>query len=152
MSVFLYKFRVGNHRVILVDLNLDQIVQQSTTICTPSMWRLICENENLVETCNNLAMSLLTSNKIKQCLEQLEALLESIDIDSWCVKLNMIDEKVTEILLCAEKKCRKLQTGEVEYSSEVSETAEKWHAWRMALRISQGVRMNTRAFHRLASK
>ena len=36
-SVFLYKFRADGHRIILVDLNLDQIVQQCANIYTPSM-------------------------------------------------------------------------------------------------------------------
>ena len=45
--VFLHKFRVGDHRAILVDLNLDEIVEQCANICTPSMQRLICKNENL---------------------------------------------------------------------------------------------------------
>ena len=85
-------------------------------------------------------------------LKQLEDSLGSIDIDSWCVKLNMIDEQVTEILLHAEKKCRKLRTGEVECSPEVSEAAEKWCTWRMTLRAAQGVRTNTRELNRLASK
>ena len=64
----------------------------------------------------------------------------------------MIDEQVTGVLLHAEKKCRKLRTGEVEYSPEVSEAAEKWYAWRMVLKAAQGARTNTRELHRLASK
>ena len=67
--VFLHKFGVGDHRVILVDLNLDQIIQRCANICTPSMRRLIYENKKSVENYNYLARSLLTSNKIRQCLE-----------------------------------------------------------------------------------
>ena len=152
VSVFPHKFGAGDHRVILVDFDLDQVVQRSVRICTPSMRRLICENEQVVEKYNNVALSLLTSNKISQRLEQLEESFGSIDIDHWCVKLNMIDEQVTDILLHAEKKCRKLRTGEVEYSPEVSEAAEKWYAWRMMLKAAQGGRTNTRELNRLASK
>ena len=64
----------------------------------------------------------------------------------------MIDEQITDILLHAEKKCRKLRTGEVEYSPEVSEASEKWYAWRMALKTVQGEWTNTRALHRLLAK
>ena len=152
VSVFPHRFGVGDHRVILVDFNLNQIIQQSVKICSPSMRRLICENEKSVENYNSLASALLKSNKIQQRLEQLEASFNSTDRDRWCVKLNMIDEQITEILLHAEKKCRKLRTGEVEYSPEVSEASEKWYAWRMALKIAQGERTNTRAIHRLLAK
>ena len=40
----------------------------------------------------------------------------------------MLDEKVVEILLHAEKKHRKLRTGEVDYLPDASNAAEKWHA------------------------
>lgn len=152
VSVFPHKFGAGDHRVILVDFKLDQIIQQNVRICTPSMRRLICENEQSVEKYNNLALSLLTSNKISQRLDQLEESFGLIDMDSWCVKLNMIDEQVTDILLHAEKKCRQLRTGEVEYSPEVSEAAEKWYVWRMVLKAAQGARTKTRQLNRLASK
>ena len=48
-----------------------------------------------------------------------------MDRDLWYVKLNMIDEQVTDTLLHAEKHCRKLRIGEVEYSPEVSEAVER---------------------------
>ena len=65
VSVFPHRFGVGDHRVILVDFNLNQIIQQSVKICSPLMWRLICENEKSVENYNSLASSLLKSNKIQ---------------------------------------------------------------------------------------
>ena len=75
-----------------------------------------------------------------------------MDADCWCAKLNLIDEQVTDILLHAEKKCRKLRTGEVEYSPEVSEATEKWYAWKLTLKTAQGMRTNTRELQRLATK
>jgi hypothetical protein len=44
------------------------------------------------------------------------------------VKLNILDEQITDILLDTEKKCRKPRTGEVEYSPEISEASERWYA------------------------
>ena len=49
-SMFLYKFGVGDHRVILVDFNFDPIIEQSTNICTLLMRKLICENKKLIES------------------------------------------------------------------------------------------------------
>ena len=99
VSVFPHKFGAGDHRVILVGFNLDQLIQQNVNICTPSMRRLICKNKLTADNCNQLAMNLLTSNKILQRLENLEESFGSMDADCWCVKLNLIDEQVTDILL-----------------------------------------------------
>ena len=48
VSILPHKFGVGNHRVILVDFNLDQILERGVKICTPSMRRLICENKKSI--------------------------------------------------------------------------------------------------------
>ena len=40
------------------------------------------------------------------------------------VKLDMIDEQVTSLLLHAEKEYRKLRIGEVDFSLEVSKAAK----------------------------
>jgi len=152
VSTFPHKFGAGDYRMILVDFNLDQIIEQGVNTCDPSMKRLICENKKSVESCNQLAWELLKSNKVQQRLEQLETSLASADLERWCVRLKMLDEQITGILLHEEKKCRKLRTGEVEYSPEVSEASERWHAWRMALKVSQGNRTTTRELHRLANK
>ena len=92
VSTFLRKFGIGNHRFTLVDFNLDEMINQSVNICTPSMRRLICENKKSTESQNELSLKLLKSNKAQQRLEKLESLLATTDLDSWCVKLNMLDE------------------------------------------------------------
>ena len=38
--------------------------------------------------------------------------------------LDMINEKVTSLLLYAEKECRKLRIGEIDFSSEASKAAK----------------------------
>ena len=50
----------------------------------------------------------------------------------------MLDEQVTEMLLDAEKCCRKLRTGEENSSPEVSIASEIWHMWRISLKVAKG--------------
>ena len=59
VSIFPQKFSVGGHRVILVDLDFDQIIERGVRICTPSMRRLICENKRSVGNYNYIAWKLL---------------------------------------------------------------------------------------------
>ena len=81
VSILPHKFGAGDHRVILVDFNHDQILERGVKICPLSMRRLICENNKSVENYNQLAWSLLQSNKVPQRLEALETSLASTDIE-----------------------------------------------------------------------
>ena len=77
---------------------------------------------------NDTAWQLLQFHNIPQHLKALEASFNSTDINLWCVRLNILNEQVTDILLHTEKQCRKLRTGEVEYLPEISAAAERWYA------------------------
>ena len=54
------------------------------------------------------------------------------------VYLNKIDAEVTSLLLSAEKVCRKLRTGTVSYSLELSKLGLKWRFWRKVVYFKQG--------------
>ena len=53
-------------------------------------------------------------------------------------RLDCIDRQVTELLLHAEKVCRKLRMGEVDFSPEVSRAADEWYMWRVAIKVAVG--------------
>ena len=57
-----------------------------------------------------------------------------MDSDLWNVKLDMIDKHITNALLHAEKKYRKLRIGEVDFLLESSEASERWFMQRLALK------------------
>ena len=48
--------------------------------------------------------------------------------------LKRIDELATELLVNAERKCRKFRTGEVEYSLETNAAIKTWHLQILILR------------------
>ena len=102
------------------------------------MRRLICNNHKSIMKYNDTAWQLLQFHNIPQRLKVLEAFFDSTDIDLWCVRLNILDEQVTDILLHTKKQYRKLRTDKVEYSLEVSAAAERWYAWRIAQKVSNG--------------
>ena len=49
VSILAQKFGAGDHRVILVNFDFDQIVERRVRICMPQMRRLICSNQKSVE-------------------------------------------------------------------------------------------------------
>lgn len=152
VSILPQKFGAGDHRVILVDFNLDQILERNTRICRPKIRRLICENKKSVANYDAIAWKHLQFHNIPKRLKDLEESFEYEDRDRWNIRLNMIDEQVTETLLHAEKKCRKFRMGEVDYSPEVSKASEVWCAWRLALKVAEGAEHKRKELSHLARK
>ena len=64
----------------------------------------------------------------------------------------MSDEQVTSLLLYAEKECKKIRIGKVDFSLEVSKAIEIWYFQRVALKIVQRRVINCRELCRLATK
>ena len=81
VSILSQKFGIGDHRVILVDFNFDQIVERRVRICTQQMRRLICNNHKSVMKYNDTAWQLLQFHNVLQCLKALEASFNSTDIN-----------------------------------------------------------------------
>ena len=44
--------------------------------------------------------------------------------------INKVDNEATKLLLCAERGCRKLRTGAVDYSLILSKLGLRWRFWR----------------------
>ena len=63
--------------------------------------------------------------QMPQQLAFLETLLASTGSNLQCVKLNVLDEHIADVLLHAKKMHRKLSSGEVEYLPEVSKVSEQ---------------------------
>ena len=64
----------------------------------------------------------------------------------------MIDEQITDSLMHAEKKCRKLRTGEVDCLPEVSKASEVWCTWRLELKVAEGKKHKQKELLRLMKK
>ena len=97
------------------------------------MRRLTCENKAVVEKHNVKALDLLQFHKIDKKLDKIEEEQENIDDLSRVEKLDNIDAQVTGLLLHTKKRCRKLRTGEVNFSPEVSKAAKTQYVQRIVL-------------------
>ena len=127
VTVFSHSFGVGDHRAMIVDFEKKDLQGSTAAICRPSMRRLICDYPAIVEKYNEEAYHLLQYNNVPKQLDRLERQWCQLDAPSRATKLNRIDQQVTELLLHAEKECRKLRMGEVDFSPEVSNAADKWY-------------------------
>ena len=59
VSILSQKFGAGDHRVILVDFDFDQIIERRVRICMPQIRRLICSNQKSVVNYNKTVWQLL---------------------------------------------------------------------------------------------
>ena len=76
-------------------------------------------------------------HNIKEQLDNIKLLQDSINEDLRTIKIDMLDEQVTGILLNTEKGYRKLRIDEVEYSLEVSKAIETQCIQRIALKVAK---------------
>ena len=61
---------------------------------------------------------------MKKRLDTFKSSWDLVEEDRRAVKIDILYEQVTEMLLDAEKCCRKLRTGEAHYYPEVSRASE----------------------------
>ena len=101
VSILPHRFSAGDHRVILVDFELDQIIERNVRACRLKMRRLTCENKNSVTNYNALVWMQLQFHRIPERLKELEDSFKHIDGDRQNVRLNIIDEQIIECLLHA---------------------------------------------------
>ena len=111
----------------MLDFRKEDLQGQQVSICRPSMRRLIGNYPSTVEKCNKEALHLMHYHQVPQQLDRLESYWKQLDTTVRAKRLDCIDRQVTELLLHAEKVCRKLRMGEVDFSPEVSKAADTWH-------------------------
>ena len=58
---------------------------------------------------NAIAWKLLQFHNVPQRITELEESFDKIDIDRWNIRLNMLDEQITDVLLHAKKSVGNLE-------------------------------------------
>ena len=121
---------MGYYVIILVDLDKTSLFRYSSSFSLAmKRRRLVSSNSAAVESYLRYSNEKLKDNRIIQKLSKLIddwPVLPSVDRDTI---MNKIDDQLYQIFTKAEKQCRKLRTGEVDYSPELSDLGLKWHFW-----------------------
>ena len=136
-----FYFGIGDHRAIAVDIPISIITGvKRIKVQIPSMRRLNTSRYECTIKYIQILTSYLTKHKVKRKIEDWVknnklGLVEKESLDS-------IDRVITEGMIHAEKKCRKLHTGMIAYSPEVSKRGKVLSLWRLYMRYLNGARIS----------
>jgi hypothetical protein len=93
--LLLHRFRIGDHRVIITDFNLKDVVGYQVKIYYLEIRRLTEDDKSVVEKCIAKVLEQLTFYNINKKLDELEDNCNSLEELRKVVKLDMIDKQVT---------------------------------------------------------
>ena len=122
--LLLYRFGTGDYRVIIIDFRLDNAIKYRVNIYTLNTRSLIDNKPSVVARYNAKVIELVVYHKMNIKLDILEDEQNNFDNLQRRVKLDLIDEQVTSLLLYTEKEYRKIRIAEVDFSPKVSKAVE----------------------------
>ena len=147
---------IGDHRALFIDIPLKVLLGENPfQIHRHTARRLVCDKPKVVEKFNKLLRQQLESQytiyQFNSFMEKYEKKLfrnskEAIEC------LNKIDRSITNSIKFAEKKCRKLNAGDVPYSPELSATGKLIHFWNTIIRKKKGCNISSKYIQRSAKK
>ena len=134
-----FNFGVGDHRIILVNLAKDCLFGAvSSNPYHSKMRSLISSNSASVDSYLSCTKEKIKLHKIIPKLNKLINESSPSNPELSAAILNQLDDQLHQIFTSAEKQCRKIRYGQVNFSPELSKLGLTWQFWRKALHYRQG--------------
>ena len=141
---------IGDHRAIILDIPyFTALGIKRSPICRPKARRLINipkirnkylkELEKYCKTHKILKRCKLAKSKISYPISHMSA-----------TELNKIDRLRKEGMLHAERKCRKLHMGAVDFSEEVNKKGKEMYLWKLVIKLKNGKKISRSKIKRTA--
>eukprot|EP00956_Cyclotella_meneghiniana_P026049 scaffold55510_cov37-Cyclotella_meneghiniana.AAC.1 len=129
-------YGIGDHRMIVVDINKESTVgTHPQAIVRPGARRLNSKIPSCLKNYNKKLEELLDQHKLTE--KMLETCLTKSD-GNIHERMNRIDELARDCMIHAEKKCRKLKSGNIPFSPEASLWIKRTQFYRTLLRYHAG--------------
>ena len=146
---------IGDHRALFIDIPIKTLLGEDPfTIHRNTARRLVCEQPKVVNKYNELLKCQLQQQHTYKKFEEFERLHQSnkMNEQSTINTLNKIDNSITNSILYAEKRCRKLKAGKVPYSPELNRVGKEINVWNNVLRKKRGCNISSTYIKRIAKK
>jgi len=145
----------GDHRAIIIDINLlDTIGEPRFRITRPPARRLCCSiPSSLDRYCTSLA-SFCIFHKLEPKLTKLFSMAQNPTTDKaqFLSAMENFDRVKAEGMRFAEKRCRRLRMGMIQFSPALNMWRQHIELWRLVIRRKQGHQVRAATIRRLASK
>ena len=143
----------SDHKTIWVDIQFRSIFGSKTLQQTPLQCRrLKNEDPRIVNKFNSAYHALLQQYHLPQALSQLISQVTSPLSLQHQQEYERIDKIRVHCLLTAEKKCRKLKTGQVEFSPTIQHHRNLIRFWKLLQKRKLGYRIDTKYLSRWERK
>ena len=141
-----------DHRLAWIDINWESVFGTYQKIERPPARRLQCEDPRTVKKCLLLLQKYLDDENIDQIVINLQKnatiLLSARDTEIY----ETVDKIITNYMIKAEKKCRKLFMAGVPYSPELAEHLNRINLWCLLIRKKKRNNSNMRTIILLQKK
>ena len=142
---------IGDHRPLFVDIPIKKLLGESRfRIQRPYVRRLKCNDPRIVSNFNNLFESNGNSKKIFDNYKKLKGSFGVPMTQSVRSALFSLDSDVTSTTKYAEKKCRKLRMGQIEFTAESAKLRVDIELWNVVIRKKNGANVSSTYIKRLA--
>ena len=145
-----HKF-IGDHRTAVIDIPWKVLLgEDMLKIVRPQARRLSC---NIPKAKNRYEQKFLEQAKDHKILPKLHAVYKRANgplSPEQKEEMERIDHVRKELMIAAEKRCRKLCMGEIDFSPEVSIAGKRYGLWKLIVKKKQGRRVSSSLIKRRA--
>ena len=141
-----------DHRLSWVDIEWGSVFCHNITIPKPQVRRLKTDLPQVVEKYIANLQNLLYQHDIYTKIDVLNKAIHTTMTSAQTTTFEDIDAVITECMLSAERSCRKLRMGGVQYSPTLALYLNTINFWRLILRKQRGHNINMRTIIRLQKR
>ena len=143
----------GDHRGVYVDIPITAVEGETRDrIQRVPKRRLVTSKPKVVKKFNELFLQQLNRNHIPQRVEHLKRTFHVPLTQYERTQYEKIDRIILSAFRYAEKRCRKLKCGKVEYSPELNALGREGHLWDLVFKKLCGCKVSSSLIRRLAKK
>ena len=146
---------IGDHRAIFIDIPTQVLLGEDPFhMHRSTKRRLVCDQPKVVQKYNELLNQQLenqhTFSKYTAFQDRINC--NQITQEEYIVNLNRLDRSITNSIIFAEKRCRKLRAGQVPYSPEINEAGNTINVWNNIIRKKKGCNISSTYIKRISKK
>jgi Reverse transcriptase (RNA-dependent DNA polymerase). len=148
-----FDFLEGDHRGLWVDIPVEFLLGYNMQHpAHPKARRLKTTDPRVKKRYTKFLHQYLQQQGVYDRMSQLYESMQKNIVPTDLLHFEELDETITEAMERAERKCRKLKTGTIQWSPLYQQACDKITYWTLILKEAQGLRVNNRKILSLRKK